>query len=67
PGKVTVRIYTLKGRLLWKQSKTVSDTDTSHITWACQNSRGNVVASGLYIVHVKGPGLDIKKKVAILR
>ena len=66
PGKVTVRVFALSGRLLWKQSKNVTDA-SDYINWAYKNSKGGAVASGAYIVYVKGPGLDTKKKVTVLR
>ncbi|MBN2407742.1 MAG: T9SS type A sorting domain-containing protein [Elusimicrobia bacterium] len=65
-GKVTVKIFTLSGQLVWEDSK---DTDGTkdYIEWACKNAGGEIVSSDVYIVKVDGPGIDETKKVVIMR
>ncbi|GEM_PF-6161561 len=65
-GKVKVEIYTLRGQLVWKDSKE-TDGNEDYIQWACKNSEERVVASGVYIIYVKGPGIKTTKKITILR
>ena len=68
-GKVTVRIYTLNGLLVREKtydSSGPNDTN-NYIQWACDNAEGGQVASGIYLVYVNGPGINLTKKVAILK
>ncbi len=65
-GKVTIKIYTLRGQLVWEDSKQ-TDGEKDFITWDCQNSEGSVVSSGVYVIYVEGPGIKTTKKAAILR
>lgn len=65
-GKVGVKIYTLKGRLIWENSK-YTDGDEDFIRWTGANSDGEVVPSGVYIIFIEGPGIRTTKKVAIIR
>ena len=68
-GKVTVRIYTLNGLFVYQDSYNSSGSNdpNNYIQWACNNTGGSQVSSGIYLVNVQGPGLNITKKVAILR
>ena len=65
-GRVAVKIYTLRGQLVWEDSKQ-TDGEEDFITWGCKNSEGSVVSSGVYIIYVKGPGIKTTQKAAILR
>ncbi|MBA7519177.1 hypothetical protein ES705_11252 [subsurface metagenome] len=65
-GRVNVKIYTLNGLLVWEKSKSVSGAQ-DFIEWNCRNKDNDVVASGIYVVYVKGPGIKATKKVAILK
>ncbi len=66
-GRVTVSVYTARGQLVWEDSKRVSGDGADHFEWACRNAQNNIVASGIYIVHVKGPGLDKRERIAIVK
>ncbi|MBA7552548.1 hypothetical protein ES705_45116 [subsurface metagenome] len=65
-GRVNVKIYTLRGLLVWEKSKSVSGIQ-DFIEWNCRNKENDVVASGIYAVYVEGPGIKATKKVAILK
>jgi len=65
-GTVSVKIYTLRGLLVWEESKSVSGYQ-DFIEWDGRNKDNDVVASGIYVVYVEGPGIEEKKKVAILK
>ena len=71
PGQVIVRIYTLNGLLVYefppKTVTNIEDDANNIIQWACSNSSGAKVASGVYLVYVEGPGIKVTKKLAILR
>ncbi|MEE9316302.1 MAG: T9SS type A sorting domain-containing protein, partial [bacterium] len=63
---VNVKIYTLRGLLVWEGSKSVSGYQ-DFIEWNCKNKENDVVASGIYVVYIEGPGIKATKKVAILK
>jgi len=65
-GTVNVKIYTLRGLLVWEKSKSVSEYQ-DFIEWDCRNEKNDLVASGIYAVYVEGPGIEATKKVAILK
>jgi len=65
-GTVSVKIYTLRGLLVWEGSKSVSGYQ-DFIEWNCRNKENDIVASGIYAVYVEGPGINTTKKVAILK
>ena len=65
-GTVKVKIFTLRGLLVWQKSKSVSGYQ-DFIEWNCRNKENDVVASGVYAVYVEGPGIKATKKVAILK
>ena len=64
-GTVKVKIFTLRGLLVWEKSKSVFGYQ-DFIEWNCRNKENDVVASGVYAVYVEGPGIKATKKVAIL-
>lgn len=66
-GDLSIKVYTLNGQLVWETSKAVSTNVQEIVNWACKNADNEVVASGIYLVHIKGAGLDVKKKVAIVK
>ena len=67
PGHVTVKLYTETGRLVL----TLFDGDVlpgkGSVDWNGTNSAGRVVASGIYVVHAVGPGLDTTQKIAVIK
>ena len=66
-GRVTIRIYTLRGRLVWKEEVSVNAGVRDDVSWACENVSGERVASGTYLVHIKGAGIDVKKKIVVIK
>ncbi|MBU1614029.1 PKD domain-containing protein, partial [bacterium] len=67
-GKVTIRIYTLRGRLVWeKTEESVNAGKRKTVDWDCKNTKDEMVASGTYLVHIKGAGIDAKKKVVVIK
>ncbi len=66
PGTVAVEIFDLIGLLVWEKSKAVTGAQDS-IKWNCRNSENDLVASGIYVVFVKGPGIKATKKVAVMK
>jgi hypothetical protein len=59
-GTYTLRIFTILGEEVYKA--TTTSLASGNFTWIPGD-----LASGVYIAHVKGPGVDEQKKIAILR
>ncbi|MFH1379354.1 MAG: Ig-like domain-containing protein [bacterium] len=66
-GVVHVKIYTLSGQLVWEAQKQSDDLASDYIEWACKNSNGSVVSSGVYVIHISGPGISEVKKIPVIR
>jgi Zn-dependent metalloprotease len=66
-GNLSVKVYTQSGSLV----KTVFNGNVAAgkgtVDWDGTNSNGGKVASGIYFVKSKGPGLDKVVKVAVIR
>jgi len=65
-GTVNVEIFDLIGLLVWEKSKDVLGVEDV-IEWNCRNDKNDVVASGIYLVFIEGPGIKATKKVAVLK
>ncbi|MBN2407773.1 MAG: SBBP repeat-containing protein [Elusimicrobia bacterium] len=59
-GKYTLRIFTMLGELVYDETKNSLKDGT--FSWIPGD-----LASGIYIIHIEGPGISIQKKIAILR
>jgi len=66
-GNIDVKIYNLKGTLVWETSKQVYKGIRDIIVWACENTSNETIASGVYVVHVRGAGINKVKKVAVIK
>lgn len=66
-GPVWVCIYTMNGERIWNVTEATIPAEEKRITWDCRSSDGNVVASGVYLVHVSGGGFESRGHVAIVR
>ncbi|MDO8804940.1 MAG: M6 family metalloprotease domain-containing protein [Elusimicrobiota bacterium] len=68
-GNVTIKIYTVNGGLV----RTVYDGPAGAgplipaPAWDGRNDSGAVVASGLYLVHVTGPGVNKTEKLVLIK
>jgi len=61
PGKVSLKVFTLLGELVYEDA-IETNSDNGMFTWLPKD-----VATGTYIVYVKGPGVDTYKKIVIAR
>ncbi|MDD5686672.1 MAG: hypothetical protein PHE88_02420 [Elusimicrobia bacterium] len=67
PGHITIKLYTIDGIFI----KSLVDNDvvagTYSVDWYGKNSGEDVVASGIYYVHIEGPGFKQTKKICIVK
>ena len=66
-GTVKIEIYNLKGQKVWEKMKEVSSGVQDIVSWDCENTSNKVVASGIYIVQIKGAGIDVTKRIAVVK
>ena len=67
-GAVTIKIYTIEGTLVKTVLNGVDTLAGTHTqTWDGRNDQGGIVASGIYLVHIEGPGLKDTKKLCIIK
>ena len=73
-GVVTMKIYSPSGKLVktlikeeFMAAGTHNGTTDSRLFWGGENTQGDIVASGIYLVHIEGPGISETKKVCIVR
>ncbi len=67
-GRVTVRIYTTQGRLVRTLVDDQEFAAGSHtLEWDGTVLNGATAASGIYIAHVKAPGIDRYVRIAVVK
>ncbi len=67
PGDVSIKIYTLDGKLV-KTLVHQSSTGGSAVTlWDGKNNDNEIVSSGIYYVHIETPDYKTVKKVCIIK
>jgi uncharacterized repeat protein (TIGR02543 family) len=65
-GVVKVRVYGLRGQLVWEDNVSGAANETKTRLWDGRDKSGASVASGVYIVQVTGGGIDARKKLAVV-
>ncbi|MGM0441457.1 MAG: S8 family serine peptidase [Elusimicrobiota bacterium] len=65
-GRATAKIFDRLGRLVWENTKNIN-SGNNYIEWDCKNSYGEVVSSGIYILHITAPNIDTTRKIAVVR
>ncbi len=66
-GSVTVKVYSLNGDLIKESSVSGTAGQTTTVAWDGKNTDGKSASSGIYLIHINGGGIDIKKKAALIR
>lgn len=67
-GNLTIKAYTQTGKLVKViADRYVSAGEQGNETWDGTNEKGSKVASGIYFIKAKGPGLDKVEKIAVVR
>jgi hypothetical protein len=66
-GNVTITIYDLYGGIVTSSQMDVTAGDTEQFVWDGRNGKGRVVANGGYICRVHGNGMDLRRKIAVVK
>ena len=66
-GTVTIKIYDLNGGLVRNLYNGPAVAGATVYTWDGKTDSGQVAASGLYLVRIKGPKTDVKEKIVLIK
>lgn len=66
-GVVVLEVYDLAGRRIMRRSLGYLDVGSHSAIWSGTDSGGRSVASGVYFLRLMGGGVDITRKVAVVR
>jgi hypothetical protein len=66
-GDVAVRVYTVRGAKVWERVIPGVAGQLGTCEWTCTDANNALVASGVYVVTVKGPGLEVKRRIAVVK
>ena len=66
-GNVTVTIYDLYGDVVHSEQHFVTAGEIFQFPWNGNNSNGRTVANGGYICRVHGNGMDLRRKIAVVK
>ena len=68
PGKVTIRIFDVAGRLVNTLAKNVTEAGLNEIRWNGKSTDGRTMASGLYFYRIRfANGQESEAKMAMLK
>lgn len=66
-GQVTAKLYTLDGRPVLTLFDGQAPAGKLTLLWGGTTGSGGTVASGVYVLHVKGPKLDDISKIVVIK
>ncbi len=67
-GVVTITIYDLYGGVVYSEQRDVTaGVEVLDFSWDGRNGKGRVVANGGYICRVHGNGMDLRRKIAVVK
>lgn len=67
PGRVTLRVYDVRGRLIRTLEDEERPAGIHHVTWNGVDDRGRRVGAGVYLVRATAPGLAATQRLVIGR
>jgi hypothetical protein len=67
PGHVTLRLYTINGTYVATLLDNDEPAGKGSVTWGGLNVSGQTVASGVYLLYMKGPGVDTTQKIVVVK
>jgi Zn-dependent metalloprotease len=66
-GHLTMRLYTPSGLLVQTLFDGEVQAGKGSVDWTGQNLSGATVASGIYLLHIQGPGISKTQKIAVIK
>ena len=66
-GTIKTKIFDGKGRSVREYSASTDGTQATVVQWDGKDSSGRNVPSGVYLIHVEGPGINTTKRTVIIK
>jgi flagellar hook assembly protein FlgD len=66
-GTVNIVFYTLHGDVVFQAQRAVTAGAIEQFVWDGRNGKGRVVGNGGYLCRIHGAGLDLKRKIAVVK
>jgi hypothetical protein len=66
-GPAQINVYNISGNPIRALYATSTAGAQESLTWDIKDRNGNIVASGLYLIEIKAPGLHQIKKVLVVK
>ena len=66
-GRVTIKLYSMSGALIATLFDGEVESGKGSVDWSGRNLSGSVVASGIYLLRMEGPGISKTQKIAIVK
>jgi hypothetical protein len=66
-GQVEMEIRSLTGQLIWKNAVMAKEKAQELISWNSKDQAGKAVVPGMYQLKVKGAGIDLQEKIAVVQ
>ncbi|MEW6558246.1 MAG: FlgD immunoglobulin-like domain containing protein [Elusimicrobiota bacterium] len=66
-GDVSVKLYTTNGELVRTLFEGHKDVGEYSEVWTGRNDQNDIVGSGIYLVRLKAPGVNVTKKVCVVK
>ena len=66
-GNYTVKVYDTSGAMIRELYNGTASPGLTTIKWNGKDDSGNMVSSGVYLIHIKGVDVDVRKKVGVIR
>ena len=66
-GTVTLTLYDLYGAVVFSDQLQVTAGELVQYPWSGRNGKSNVVGNGGYICRIQGAGMDLRRKIAVVK
>jgi flagellar hook assembly protein FlgD len=66
PGPVLALVYDVSGRVVRHLLEGPKAAGRVSIPWNGRNDSGGLLPSGIYLVHVRGAGMNVSRRVVLL-
>ena len=66
-GNVTIALYDLYGALVRSEQKQVTAGTQATWDWDGRNGKDQVVGNGGYICRITGDGMELRRKIAVVK
>lgn len=66
-GTIKTRVFDGTGRLVRELTASTDGIAGGSLQWDARDANGNLVSSGVYLIRIEGPGINITKRTVIIK